>query len=91
MKNRKTFASRLTKEMLVANGYELITEDGKVFKNGKQIWEMKDNKMVKTFCIETELDNIKQTEEFQELLIFYNYVIKSEYKDKKMKLEDKFL
>lgn len=61
------------------------------FKNGKQIWEMKDNKMVKTFCIETELDNIKQTEEFQELLIFYNYVIKSEYKDKKMKLEDKFL
>ena len=36
MKNRKTYASRLTKEMLVANGIELITEDGVVIKNGKQ-------------------------------------------------------
>ena len=36
MKNRKTYASRLTKEMLVANGIELITEDGAVIKNGKQ-------------------------------------------------------
>ena len=36
MKNRKTYASRLTKEMLVANGIELITEDGIVIKNGKQ-------------------------------------------------------
>lgn len=36
MKNRKTYASRLTKEMLVANGIELITEDGIVVKNGKQ-------------------------------------------------------
>ena len=44
MKNRKTFASRLTKEMLVANGYELITEDGKVFKNGKQIIPFQDKK-----------------------------------------------
>ena len=37
MKKRKTYASRLTKEMLVANGYELITEDGTVIKNGKQV------------------------------------------------------
>ena len=37
MENRKTYASRLTKEMLVANGYELITEDGAVIKNGKQV------------------------------------------------------
>ena len=37
MKKRKTYASRLTKEMLVANGYELITEDGAVIKNGKQV------------------------------------------------------
>ena len=37
MKNRKTYASRLTKEMLVANGIELITEDGTVIKNGKQV------------------------------------------------------
>lgn len=33
---RKNYASRLTKEMLIANGIELITEDGCVFKNGKQ-------------------------------------------------------
>ena len=44
MKNRKTYASRLTKEMLVANGYELITEDGKVFKNGKQIIPVRNKK-----------------------------------------------
>ena len=37
MKKRKTYASRLTKEMLVANGIELITEDGIVIKNGKQV------------------------------------------------------
>ena len=37
MKKRKTYASRLTKEMLVANGIELITEDGVVIKNGKQL------------------------------------------------------
>ena len=36
MKNRKTYASRLTKEMLIANGIELITEDGTIIKNGKQ-------------------------------------------------------
>ena len=37
MKNRKTYASRLTKEMLVKSGIELITEDGIVIKNGKQV------------------------------------------------------
>lgn len=37
MKKRKTYASRLTKEMLVANGIELITEDGIVIRNGKQV------------------------------------------------------
>ena len=37
MENRKTYASRLTKEMLVANGIELITEDGAVIRNGKQV------------------------------------------------------
>ena len=36
MKNRKPYASRLTKEMLIANGIELITEDGTVIRNGKQ-------------------------------------------------------
>ena len=44
MKNRKTYASRLTKEMLVASGYELITEDGTVIKNGKQIIPTQDKK-----------------------------------------------
>ena len=42
MKNRKTFASRLTKEMLVKSGYELITEDGTVIKNGKQFIPFQD-------------------------------------------------
>ena len=44
MKNRKTYASRLTKEMLVANGIELITEDGTVIKNGKQIFPKQNKK-----------------------------------------------
>lgn len=37
MKKRRPYASRLTKEMLIANGIELITEDGTVIKNGKQV------------------------------------------------------
>lgn len=37
MRKRKTFASRLTKEMLVASGIESITEDGMVIRNGKQV------------------------------------------------------
>ena len=37
MKNRKTYASRLTKEMLIKSGIELITEDGTVFRNGKKV------------------------------------------------------
>ena len=37
MKNRKTYARKLTKEMLVKSGIELITEDGAVFRNGKQV------------------------------------------------------
>ena len=42
MKNRKTYASRLTKEMLIKSGIELITEDGTVFRNGKQVILSKD-------------------------------------------------
>ena len=42
MKNRKTYASRLTKEMLVKSGIELITEDGVVIKNGKQFIPIQD-------------------------------------------------
>lgn len=44
MKNRKTYASRLTKEMLIKSGYELITEDGTVIKNGKQIIPTQDKR-----------------------------------------------
>ena len=42
MKNRKTYAKKLTKEMLIASGIELITEDGTVFRNGKQVIPLKD-------------------------------------------------
>ena len=42
MKNRKTYAKRLTKEMLIKSGIELITEDGTVFRNGKQVIPIKD-------------------------------------------------
>ena len=38
MKKRKTYASKLTKEMLIANDIELITENGTVIRNGKQIF-----------------------------------------------------
>ena len=44
MKKRKTYASRLTKEMLVKSGIELITEDGTVFRNGKQVIPTKNKK-----------------------------------------------
>lgn len=36
MAKRKKYASKLTREMLIANGIDLITEDGYVFKNGEQ-------------------------------------------------------
>ena len=42
MKKRKTYASRLTKEMLIKSGIELITEDGTVIKNGKQVIPIQD-------------------------------------------------
>ena len=44
MKNRKTYASRLTKEMLIKSGIELITEDGTVFRNGKQVIPTQDKR-----------------------------------------------
>ena len=54
MKNRKTYASRLTKEMLIKSGYELITEDGTVIKNGKQIIPTQDKRngylMIFLYC-----------------------------------------
>ena len=44
MKKRKDYASRLTKEMLIASGIELITEDGIVIKNGKQVIPVRNKK-----------------------------------------------
>ena len=37
MKNRRAYARKLTKEMLVASGIESITEDGTVIRHGKQV------------------------------------------------------
>ena len=44
MRKRRPYARRLTKEMLIASGYELITEDGTVFRNGKQVIPRKNRK-----------------------------------------------
>ena len=61
MKKRKTYASRLTKEMLVANGIELITEDGVVIKNGKQVIPTQDKKdgYLKLYLYEVDEDGNK--------------------------------
>ena len=61
MKNRKTFASRLTKEMLIANGYESITEDGTVIRHGKQFIPIKDknNGYLKIFIYDFDEDGNK--------------------------------
>ena len=37
MKNRRAYARKLTKEMLIKSGIELITEDGTVIRHGKQV------------------------------------------------------
>ena len=55
MKKRKAYASRLTKEMLVANGIELITEDATVIRNGKQVIPKQNNKGYLMLCL-YELD-----------------------------------
>ena len=44
MRKRRTYARKLTKEMLMASGIELITEDGIVIRNGKQAILFKDKK-----------------------------------------------
>ena len=60
MKNRKTYASRLTKEMLVKSGIELITEDGIVIRNGKQVIPTKDkNGYLKIFIYDLDEDGNK--------------------------------
>ena len=61
MKNRKTYASRLTKEMLVKSGIELITEDGTVIKNGKQIipYQDKNSGYLRIFIYDFDEDGNK--------------------------------
>ena len=61
MKNRKTYARKLTKEMLIANGYELITEDGTVIRNGKQVIPFRDKKdgYLKIYLYEVDEDGNK--------------------------------
>ena len=60
MKQRKTYASRLTKEMLIANGIELITEDGVVIKNGKQFIPFQDKDgYLKIYIYELDEDGNK--------------------------------
>ena len=55
MKQRKPYASKLTKEMLIANGIELITEDGVVIRNGKQLFPTQNKKGYLMLCL-YELD-----------------------------------
>ena len=44
MKNRKPYARKLTKEMLIKSGIELITEDGTVIRHGKKVIPIQDKK-----------------------------------------------
>ena len=60
MKKRKTFASRLTKEMLMASGIELITEDGIVIRNGKKVTPFQDKQgYLKLYLYELDEDGNK--------------------------------
>lgn len=60
MKKRKTFASRLTKEMLMASGIELITEDGIVIRKGKQVIPFQDKQgYLKLYLYELDEDGNK--------------------------------
>ena len=64
MKKRKTYASRLTKEMLVKSGIELITEDGTVIRNGKQVIPTQNKKgylMLNLYELDEDGNKIKMT------------------------------
>ena len=86
MKNRKTYAKRLTKEMLIANGYELITEDGTVFRNGKQFIPFQDKKdgYLKIYIYELDEDGnkikvpiIKKDKRCKKQINTYNYKVRT--------------
>ena len=60
MKKRKPYARKLTKEMLMASGIELITEDGIVIRNGKQVTPFQDKQgYLKLYLYELDEDGNK--------------------------------
>ena len=86
MKNRKTYAKRLTKEMLIANGYESITEDGTVIRNGKQFIPFQDKKdgYLKIYIYELDEDGnkikvpiIKKDKRCKKQINTYNYKVRT--------------
>ena len=86
MKNRKTYAKRLTKEMLIANGYESITEDGTVIRNGKQFIPFQDKKdgYLKIYIYELDEDGnkikipiIKKDKKCKKQINTYNYKVRT--------------
>lgn len=63
MKQRKNYASRLTKEMLEKSGIDLITEDGYVFRNGKQVMPIINKKgylMLSLYDLDEDGNKIKK-------------------------------
>ena len=55
------------------------------------VYEIKNKllqKGIKKCIIDEKLEKLKETEEFQEIENFYNFVIKSEYRDKQMLLAE---
>lgn len=51
MKQRQTYATKLTKEELINAGITLITKDGLVFKGDKQVNLYSDSQGYLNFCI----------------------------------------
>lgn len=81
-----TYARKLTKETLIANGYELITEDGTVFKNGKQFIPFQDKKdgYLKIYIYELDEDGnkikvpiIKKDKRCKKPITTYNYKVRT--------------
>ena len=86
MKNRKTYAKRLTKEMLIANGYESITEDGTVIRHGKRVIPFQDKKdgYLKIYIYELDEDGnkikvpiIKKDKRCKKQINTYNYKVRT--------------
>ena len=81
-----TYAKRLTKETLIANGYESITEDGTVIRNGKQFIPFQDKKdgYLKIYIYELDEDGnkikvpiIKKDKRCKKQINTYNYKVRT--------------